>query len=75
MQIIRHTTGKNIGQISVLNTIETMDPDEIWEASSEEVKLGYVQVCCSRYGAETGKTFWVSSPKEANGKITIKRTR
>lgn len=75
MQIIKHTTGKNIGQISVLNTIDTMEVDEIWETSVDEVKLGYVQVCCSRHGATTGKLFWVSAPKDANGKIIIKRTK
>ena len=75
MQIIRHTTGKNIGQISVLNTIDTMDVDEVWETSTDEVKLGYAQVCCSRHAATTGKLVWVSSPKDANGKITIKRTK
>ena len=75
MEIIRHTTGKNIGQISVRNTIDTMDVDETWETSTDEIKLSYAQVCCSRYGAETGKLFWVSSPKDANGQIKIKRTK
>ena len=73
MEIIKHTTGRNIGQISVLNTIATMNVGEEWKTSREEVKLGYAQVCCSKYGAETGKHFQVSCPKESNGVITIKR--
>lgn len=73
MEIIKHTTGRNIGQISVLNTIATMAVGEEWKTTREEVKLSYAQVCCSKYGAETGKHFQVSCPKESNGVITIKR--
>ena len=75
MEIIKHTTGRNIGQISVLNTIATRAVGEEWKTTREEVKLSYAQVCCSKYGAESGKLFWVSSPKDANGEITIKRTK
>lgn len=73
MEIIKHTTGKAIGQISVRNTIATMAVGEEWKTTREEVKLSYAQVCCSKYGAETGKHFQVSCPKESNGVITIKR--
>ena len=73
MEIIKHTSGKAIGQISVRNTIATMERGEEWTAEPGDIKLGYAQVCCSQYGAETGKQFHVSSPKEANGRITIKR--
>lgn len=75
MEIIIHTTGKTIGQIAVLPTLATMEVDETWETSTDEVKLNYAQVCASRYGAETGKQFHVSSPREADGVITIKRIR
>lgn len=74
MEIIRHTTGKAIGQISVLNTIATMERDEEWHASPDEIKLGYAQVCCSKYGADTGKQFHVSAPRGSQ-EITIKRTK
>lgn len=75
MEIIRHTTGKALGQISVQNTIATMEVGDTWMTTQDEIKLSYAQVCCSKYGAETGKLFWVSSPKDANGQITIKRTK
>ncbi len=75
MEIIKHTTGKAIGQISVLNTIQTMEVGEEWLTNKEEVKLTYAQVCCSKYGTDTGKLFQVSSPKEANGQIKITRTK
>lgn len=75
MEIIKHTSGKAIGQISVQNTIATMEVGESWTTQPDEIKLGYAQVCCSKYGAETGKQFHVSSPKEAAGKITIQRIK
>lgn len=75
MEIIRHTTGKTIGQISVQNTLATMAVGETWIAGPEDIKLTYAQVCASKYGAETGKQFHVSSPKEAAGQITITRIR
>lgn len=73
MEIIKHTSGRAIGRVSVLHTISTMDVNETWETNQEDVKLTNAQVCCSKYGAATGKRFWVSSPKEANGQIIIKR--
>lgn len=75
MEIIRHNSGKAIGQISVRNTIATMAPGEEWVSQPGEIKLSYAQVCCSTYGAETGKQFHVSSPKEAAGQVTIKRVK
>lgn len=75
MKIIRHTSGKAIGQISVLGTLATMDCDEEWVAQPDEIKLTYAQVAASKYGADSGKQFHVSSPKEANGQITIKRIK
>ncbi len=75
MEIIKHTSGRAIGRISVLHTIATMNEGEVWETNQEEVKLTNAQVCCSKYGAETGKQFHVSSPKDANGQITIRRIR
>jgi hypothetical protein len=73
MEVITHTTGKAIGQISVQNTLATMEVGEVWTTSNDEIKLTYAQVCASEYGASTGKQFHVSSPKEAAGQIIIKR--
>ncbi len=75
MKIIKHTTGKAIGHISVLNTIRTMEVGEEWLTNKKDVKLSYAQVCCSKYGTDTGKLFHISSPKEANGQIKITRTK
>jgi len=72
MEIVRHTTGKSKGRISVLHTIATMLPGEEWVVSREDVDLGYAQVCCCKYAQKTGIPFKVSSP--ACGDITIKRT-
>ena len=55
MEVIKHNSGKAIGQISVRNTIATMAPSEEWVSQPGEIKLSYAQVCCSTYGAETGK--------------------
>ncbi len=75
MEIITHTSGKAIGQIAVLNTLATMEPGEVWITHQDEIKLTYAQVCCSKYGAETGKQFHVSSTKDDDGQITIKRIK
>ena len=75
MEIITHTSGKAIGQIAVLNTLATMEVGESWTTQPDEIKLTYAQTCCSQLKAETGKQFHVSSPKEADGKITIRRIK
>ena len=75
MEIIIHTTGKTIGQVAVLPTLVTMEVGDVWTTQPNEFKLNYAQVCASRYGAESGKQFHVSSPREADGVITIKRIR
>ena len=75
MEIITHTSGRNIGQIAVLNTLATMEPGETWTVQPGEVKLNTAQIAASRYGADSGKQFHVSSPKEAAGQIVIKRIR
>ena len=75
MEIIIHTTGSAIGKVAVLPTLATMEAGETWTTAPDEVKLTYAQVCASRYGAETGKQFHVSSPKEAAGSITFKRLK
>lgn len=72
MEIIRHTTGRSSGCISVLNTIETMEIHDIWVADPEEVKISTVYTTCSEYGALTGKQFKISLV-ENKGKITITR--
>jgi len=72
MEIIRHTTGKATGRISVLKTIETMSPGEIWVADPEDVTISTVQVTCSEYGKLHGRQFTVSLV-ENDGKVTITR--
>ena len=73
MEVIRHTSGKTIGAISVRNTLETMEVGDWWATSQEEINLSYAQTCASKYGAETGKQFHVSAPRELKGRIIIKR--
>ncbi len=75
MEIIIHTTGSAIGKVAVQPTLATMEVGDVWTTQPDEIKLNYAQVCASRYGTESGKQFHVSSPKEANGQITIKRIR
>ena len=72
MEIIRHTTGRASGSISVLNTIETMREGDTWVADLTEVKSSTVYSTCSEYGSMHGKQFRVSM-KENEGKITITR--
>jgi hypothetical protein len=73
MEIIRHTTGPHVGAISVVRTIATMAPGDTWNTHSGEVQLAYAQVACSRYGILTGRRYSVSSPRTAEGEITITR--
>lgn len=73
MEVIKHTSGKTIGSISVRNTLETMKVGDSWTTSQEEINLGYAQSCASKYGAETGKQFHISAPKELEEKIIIRR--
>lgn len=75
MQIIKHTSGKAIGRISVLRSIATMEVGEAWTIAPDETTLPYAQTCCSKYGSMAGKQFHVSSTKEAAGLITIKRVK
>ena len=73
MEIVYHTTGTHRGAVSVLNTIATMEVGETWQTNSSEVQLAYVQVCCSRYGWNTGKRFTVNAARRLNGQIIITR--
>jgi len=72
MEIIRHTTGRSAGRISVLNTLETMRINDVWKVLPGEVSLSTVQTTCSEYGKLHGKQFTVSLV-ENEGKITITR--
>ena len=73
MEIITHTFGRNIGKVAVLPTLATMEPGETWTVQPGEIKLNTAYIAASHYGAEAGKQFHVSSPKEAAGQIIIKR--
>lgn len=73
MEVIRHTTGPHVGAISVVRTIATMMPGDTWTTHSDEVQLAYAQVACSRYGFISGRRYTVSSPRSAEGEITITR--
>lgn len=72
MEIIRHTSGKATGRISILKTIETMRIGEIWVADPSDVVISTVQVTCSEYGKLHNKQFTVSLV-ENEGKVTITR--
>ena len=72
MEIIKHTTGRGAGSISVLNTIETMRVNDVWIADPAEVNTNTVYNTCSKYGELAGVVFRVSM-KENEGKITIRR--
>ena len=49
MKVIKHTTGKDAGKISVLRTISTMAPGETWSIKEGDAQLAYVHSCCSRF--------------------------
>lgn len=72
MEIIRHTTGRSAGNISVLNTMETMHVGDIWVADPTEVNPRTVYVTCSEFNSLYGKQFTVST-KTNEGKLTITR--
>ena len=72
MEIIKHTSGKASGRISILNTIETMHVGDIWICDPGDIVLNSAKVTCSEYGKLHGKQFTVSLV-ENEGKITITR--
>lgn len=72
MEVIKHTTGRDIGRISVIRTLDTMAPGETWSIQEGLVDLSYVHSACwklSRMSA--GRRFSVKSPKEFGGQIEI----
>ena len=75
MEIIKHTTGKDKGHISVSNTIATMDVGEVWTVSEDVVVKEYVRNACSRQGKKDGPIYKVSAPKQQRGIITITRIK
>ena len=72
MEIVRHTTGRTAGAISVLNTIETMQVGDVWIADPAEVRISTVYTTCSEFSVLHNVAFSVSL-KEHEGKITITR--
>ncbi len=72
MEVIKHTTGKDAGKISVLRTISTMAPGETWAVEEGPVQLAYVHSCCSRFSRMSqDRTFSVKAPAEYGGMIEI----
>ena len=72
MKVIRHTTGKDAGKISVLRTISTMAPGETWSIKEGDAQLADVHPCCSRFSRTPhDRTFSVKAPAEYGGKIVI----
>ena len=72
MKVIKHTTGKDAGKISVLRTISTMAPGETWAIQEGQVQLAYVHSCCSRFSRIShDRSFSVKAPAEYGGKIVI----
>lgn len=72
MEIVRHTTGRSAGCISVLNTIETMKVGDVWVADPAEVKLSTIYTTCSEYSLLHNVALTVSTV-ENPGRITITR--
>ena len=72
MKVIKHTTGRDVGRISVLRTIDTMEPGETWTVREGDVVLSYVHVACSRLSRiSSHRAFSVKSPTEYGGKIEV----
>ena len=72
MKEVIHTTGKNVGRISVLRTIDTMTPGEVWTVKEGVVDLDYVHTAgwkLSRMSSH--RAFSVKSPKEMGGDIQV----
>lgn len=75
MEVKYSIKGQNTGRISPLMTIATMEVNETWETSREEVNYDTLRFTCSYYGRTSGKFFSVSSPVESEGLITVTRIR
>jgi len=72
MKVIKHTNGRDAGRISVLRTINTMVPGEVWQVKEGDVDLPYVHTACSRLSRISQiKSFSVKSPSVYGGKIEI----
>lgn len=74
MEIIRSPKGKNKGGISVARTLATMRKNEKWEASTDEVNIGYVREAASKLARVYGRVFSVSHTAEMGDRIVITRT-
>lgn len=72
MKVIKHTTGKDAGRISVLRTIDTMTPGEVWSVREGDVDLPYVHTACWRLSRMSHeRSFSVKSPSVFGGIIEI----
>ncbi len=72
MEVIKHTTGKDAGRISVLRTLDTMTPGETWSIQEGQVDLSYVHSACWKLSRMSRvRSFSVKSPKEFGGQIEI----
>lgn len=72
MKVITHTTGRDVGRISVIRTLDTMAPGDTWSIREGLVDLPYVHSACSKLSRmSAGRRFSVKSPKEFGGQIEI----
>lgn len=72
MEVIKHTTGRDAGRISVVHTIGTMIPGETWTVREGDVALAYVHTACSRLSRiSSDRRFSVKSPTEYGGNIEV----
>lgn len=72
MKVIEHTTGKDAGRISVIRTLDTMEPGETWTVQEGLVDLNYMYSACWRLSRISHvRSFSVKGPKEYGGQIEV----
>ena len=72
MEVIKYETGRNAGNISVLRTLNTMAPGDVWNPIEGEVDLSYVHTACYRLSRMSAdRAFSVKSPSVYGGIIEI----
>jgi hypothetical protein len=72
MEVIKYEAGRNAGNISVLRTLNTMNPGEVWKVKEGQVDLSYVHTACYRMSRmSSDRSFSVKSPAVFGGIIEI----
>lgn len=73
MEIIYTEMGANKGRISVARTLATMDKDEAWAPTTDEVDPFYIRTACWKLNKTLKREFSVRHTADTGNTIIITR--